>query len=101
MARILGVRAREGLKCRTGDGGDSINHDRQRRTATVEAGSRRPRTGIRLQPDAKLRAIRAYAEWLWIDSKFSASTAKPSIRGSDASRAATPRTRSSTKRGLS
>ena len=41
------------------------------------------------------------AEWLWIDSKFSASTLNPSKRGSAASRPATPRTRSSTKRGLS
>ena len=47
------------------------------------------------------RAIRAYAEWLWIDSKFSASTVYAEKRSSAESREATPRTRSSTKRGLS
>src|SRR5690349_21148348 len=45
--------------------------------------------------------IRANAEWLWMDSKFSASTSKPSMRGSRASAAATSRTRSSTNFGLS
>jgi hypothetical protein len=45
--------------------------------------------------------MRAYAEWLWIDSKFSASTVNAVKRASAASYDATPRTRSSTKRGLS
>ena len=46
-----------------------------------------PRVEARTPATYSPRAIRAYAEWLWIDSKFSASTQKPSKRGSAASRA--------------
>ena len=39
--------------------------------ANDDNGGRTPLTGEDYIP----RAMRAYAEWLWIDSKFSASTA--------------------------
>ena len=46
-------------------------------------------------------SMSAYAEWLWIDSKFSASTTYAAIRASAFSRAATSRTMSSTNFGFS
>src|SRR5262249_35540843 len=46
-------------------------------------------------------SIIAYAEWLWMDSKFSDSTEYAAIRSSALRRVATSRTISSTNLGLS
>ena len=86
---ILGAVACVRPAMRRGSNGD---------VAEARTRDRRRLTGVRSYIP---RAMRAYAEWLWIDSKFSASTLHAAKRASAASRPATPRTRSSTKRGLS
>jgi ribosomal protein L19 len=62
----------------------------------VSSGGRADYAGWRLA-----FSISAYAEWLWIDSKFSDSTTYAPMRASALSLAATSRTMSSTNFGLS